>query len=126
MTSSKILAKRLVEPGVVALQAIREGEISAQQIVNLHMMTRLAVRARARRMVAPKNSQPVEALTRPITGAFTSGERVILDEETIEQAELWVKALRDQLGRSSQANLMGLINDLVLIASIKSAEQAND
>lgn len=102
------------------MAAIRKGGIDLQKLVNLSMMDRLAIRARNRHMVAPEPGA-MAALVTPLAEATVTQQKVDLDEEAILAGEAWLRALRDQLGRSSVANLTSLINDLIAIADIKTA-----
>ncbi|MEN3033128.1 hypothetical protein [Chromobacterium amazonense] len=50
-SASQRIAQQLVQPGVDTIQTIHQGEIDMAMLVNLHMLTRLAERARQRKMV---------------------------------------------------------------------------
>ncbi|PRP68575.1 hypothetical protein BUE93_21685 [Chromobacterium amazonense] len=119
-SASQRIAQQLVQPGVDAMQAIHQGEIDMTMLVNLHMLTRLAERARQRKMVAPAPGA-LDAVVHPIAATFYDDDPVSIDPQALEQAERWIRTLRDQLGRASVANLQGLIEELIQVADQQDA-----
>lgn len=116
---SKDIVKRLINPGITSISFIRGGEISDEYISNLYLIGYLASCARRRNLTAPKNNKPLNDLVEPIATAFKNNETAILDEEVIDAAEKWLKTFEGQLGRSSVANLMRLLDDMILGAGIR-------
>ncbi|MEN3812345.1 hypothetical protein ABH309_13695 [Chromobacterium piscinae] len=123
-SSSHRIAQQLIQPGLDTLAAIRQGEVDMTMLVNLHMLTRLAERARQRKMVAPVPGV-LDAIVHPIAATFYDDDPVVIRPQALEQAERWIRTLRDQLGRASAANLQGLIEELIEAADQQAALTAS-
>lgn len=112
------LAVKMVLPGLDALKAIRQGQINQEQLVQLNMMSKIASAARLRKLLAP-NPDGLKIFMLPLVEALATGKVAQLDLEELEQAELWLTALQDMLGRASAQSLRELLDDLILNADIK-------
>lgn len=117
-TISQLVAKRFVAPGLDAIAAIRAGKVAVHDVVNLHMLTRLALRARTRQLTAPKPGI-LNALVQQLAAGISTGDTVELDPHAITEAEQWIRKLAAQMGRTSTPNLQRLIEDLILIAELR-------
>lgn len=124
LTVSNNVARRIVAPGLEAIGQIHNGEVSARAVSMLQTQSVIADVARRRKMTAPKRSAVFDGLCRDLSAALRGEGHLVLDEEVIAEAERWLILLRAQLGRSSKANLVALIDTMVLMAGAHSNEVA--
>lgn len=117
---SQKIAARLLAPAFAAVEAIETGEVSHSHLNTLAMTMRLARLAGQHGVRVPAISEAFASVVATITDAFETGEVAQLDDDQISEATQWLKAIRNQLGHARHGTLLALIDDLTLIAGMRS------
>lgn len=119
---SQKIASRLLSPAFAAFEAIAAGEVNHGQLETLGMTMRLARLAGQRGVRVPAANEDLAAIVNAIAGAFETEQAAQLDDDQIAKATQWLKAMRNQLGHARHGTLLALIDDLTLIAGMRSLQ----